>query len=293
MVYWLFRLAALLARWVPVRISYAIARGSGLLAYAAWHGGRTRAIANMHHIVNGDDRTARRLARRSFANYAVYLVDFLRFTSLDAEQLRSRVIFDGWEALHAQRTGNGIVFITMHFGNWDLGAAGLALNDFPIVVIADTFSDPRLNERVLGARRHLGMEIVPAERMGPAILRGLRRNDVVAVLIDIPMEPGQSAVTVDFFGAPVSIPDGPARIALRTGATVVAATVSRVHPWGEAARPRVTSIPFTPTGDAELDVRALTQATMHALEAMVRDQPEQWYIFRNLWPADRVAANNE
>lgn len=292
MVYWLFRLAAMLARWVPVRISYAVARGCGVLVYAAWRGGRTRAIANMRHIVQGDERAARRLARRSFANYAVYLVDFLRFTSLDAEQLRARVVFDGWGALHAQRTGNGIVFITMHFGNWDLGAAGLALNGFPIVVIADTFGDPRLNERVLGARRHLGMEIVPAERMGPAILRGLRHNNVVAVLIDIPMEPGQSAVTVDFFGAPVSVPDGPARIALRTGATVVAATVARTHPWGESVRPRTTPIAFTPTGDPEHDVRALTQATMHALEAMVRDQPEQWYIFRNLWPADRVAATD-
>lgn len=289
MVYWLFRLAALLARWVPVRVSYALARGSGVLAYCAWRGGRARAIANMRHIVSGDERAARRLARRSFANYAVYLVDFLRFTSLDAEQLRARVIFDGWPELQTHRTGNGVVFITMHFGNWDLGAAGLALNGFPIVVIADTFGDPRLNERVLGARRHLGMEIVPAERMGPAVLRALRRNNVVAALIDIPMEAGGSAVTVDFFGAPVSIPDGPARIALRSGAAVVAATVARVHPWGEAATPRAEHIPFTPTGDADHDVRTLTQATMRSLERMVRDHPDQWYIFRNLWPADRAA----
>jgi lauroyl/myristoyl acyltransferase len=46
-------------------------------------------------------------------------------------------------------------------------------------------------------------------------------------------------------------------------------------------------VPFTPTGEQERDVRALTQATMHALEGMVREHPEQWYIFRNLWVADR------
>ena len=284
MVYWAFRIGAALARAVPVRVSYTVATFFGFLAFYAWAGGRRRCIRNMTHVAGGDEARARRLARRSFANYAVYLVDFLRFTTVTAEEVHRRVVFDEWDRLEAQRSGNGIVFVTMHFGNWDLGAAAVAEHGIPISVIADTFGDPKLNDLVLGARRHLGMEILAAEPMGPSILRALRRNDVVAMLIDVPQQ--GSGVEVDFFDGPIAVADGPARIALRTGASVVAVMLPRID-RGECVQGQIEPVPFTPSGDQERDVRALTQATMRALEGMMRQHPDQWYIFRSLWVADR------
>ncbi len=200
------------------------------------------------------------------------------------EEVRERVVFDEWDRLEAQRAGQGIVFVTMHFGNWDLGAAALAEHGIPISVVADTFGDPRLNDLVLGARRHLGMEILAAERMGPSILRSLHRNNVVAMLIDVPQEgPG---LEVQFFDGPVAVADGPARIALRTGAPVVAVLLPRIG-RSERVLGRIAPVAFVPSGEQERDVRELTQATMTALEAMLREHPDQWYIFRNLWVADR------
>jgi lauroyl/myristoyl acyltransferase len=283
-VYWAFRIASALAQTVPVRLSYAVASLAGLLVYYAWTGGRRRCISNMSHVAAGDMRRARSLARRSFVNYAGYLVDFLRFTSVSAAEVRQRLVFDGWDRLEAERAGNGILFVTVHYGNWDLGAAAVAARGIPIAVIADTFGDPRLNELVLGARRHLGMQIIPAERMGPSVLRALRRNDVVAMLVDIPQPEG--GVEVEFFGAPIAVAGGPARIALRTGATIVPVMLPRVGRT-EAVRGYIDPVRFTPSGEQERDVQALTQAMMTALEGMMRADPEQWYIFRNLWVADR------
>lgn len=283
-VYWAFRLSSALARAVPVRISYAVAAFAGLLAYYAWAGGRRRCIRNMTHVAGGDRACATRLARKSFSNYAIYLVDFLRFTSVTAEEVRHRVVFDEWDRLEAERAGNGIVFVTLHFGNWDLGAAAVAEHGIPISVIADTFRDPRLNDLVLSARRHLGMEIIPAERMGPSVLRALRRNDVVAMLIDVPQD--DAGVEVHFFDGSVAVADGPARIALRTGAAVVAVMLPRIG-RSERVVGQIEPVAFTPTGDHERDVRDLTQAIMQSLEGMVRQHPDQWYIFRNLWVADR------
>ncbi|MGE0228016.1 MAG: lysophospholipid acyltransferase family protein [Dehalococcoidia bacterium] len=284
MVYQAFRFGAWLARAVPVRASYPIAASLGVLIYFVWWGGRRRCVRNMTHVTGGDRGRAATLARRSFANYAVYLVDFLRFTTVTPDEVRRRVVFDEWERLEAQRSGKGIVFVTMHFGNWDLGAAALAEHGIPISVVADTFGDARLNDLVLGARRHLGMEILPAERMGPSILRALHRNNVVAMLIDVPQ--AGAGVEVRFFDGPVAVADGPARIALRTGASVVAVLLPRIG-RSERVLGRIEPVAFTPSGDQEQDVYELTQSTMTALERMLRDDPDQWYIFRNLWVADR------
>lgn len=283
LLYWGFQLAAFLARVVPLRVSYGCARGAGTLAYYVWGGGRRRCTQNMRHVTGGDERAARRYARASFANYVVYLVDFFRFMRTDSEEIRARVRFDRWAEIEAGRTGNGIIFVTMHFGNWDVGAARLAIQDFPVSAIADTFPNHRVNRLVLDSRRHLGMNVIPAERMGPGILRALRNNDVVAVLIDVPTPGG---VEVEFFGDTIAVSDGPARIALRAGSTVYAATMPRLSPWSELIGADLAPVPFEQTGDRETDVRRLTQAVFTQLEEFVLRDPSQWYIFRNLWLSD-------
>lgn len=288
LMYVAFKFGALLTRAIPLRVSYAFARGLGLLAYLVWAGGRRRCNANMLRVTGGDTKAARRLARRSFGNYLVYLVDFVRFLRTDATEVNRRVKWDGWAGLQAERRGNGIVFVTMHFGNWDLGAAILAQKGFPISVIADTFENGAVNRLVLGSREHLGMKVIPAERMGPGILRALRGNDVVAVLIDIPQP--SDGVEVEFFGERIAVPDGPARIALRAGSSVMAATLPRIDPWSDAVTVEVAPVPFTPSGDQDADVRGLTQAVFRQLEQFVRHDPAQWYIFRSLWVADLARA---
>jgi len=285
-----FRLAVLLCRVIPLRVSYAIGRAAGFVAYYVWPGGRRRSIQNLMRVAGGDERLARRLTRASFANYVVYLVDFFRSFATGPDDVHRRVqVPDAvWRQLQTERRGNGIVFMTMHFGNWDMGAAILALNGFPVCAVADQFPNKRLNRLVVESRQHLGMNIIPAGRTGPGILRALRNNDVVAVLVDIPQQRG--GVEVEFFGETISVPDGPARIALSTDASVVAAVIPRLHPWSDLVGADVAPVPFTASGDRDTDIRELTQATFRELEAMIRRRPDQWYIFRNLWVSDRQPA---
>lgn len=286
-LYLAFRLAIFLARMVPLRISYGIARGIGSLAFYVWPGGRRRCIQNMLRVTDGDSGAARRLARLSFGNYVVYLVDFFRFFSTDESEVHRRVVVHDtvWERLRGVRQGSGIVFMTMHFGNWDLGGAVLSSKGFPISAIADEFQNSRLNRLIISSREHLGMKVIPVGRMGPGILRALRNDDVVALLVDIPQPEG--GVEVEFFGSTISVPDGPARIALRAGSSVVAATLPRLARWGDQVGADIAPVTFEPTGNQERDVQALTQQVFHSLEGLVRRHPEQWYIFRNLWLADR------
>ncbi len=284
-LYWALRLCGWVLRVLPLRVSYTLARPAGMAAFYLWRGGRRRCIRNMLHVAAGDASLARRHARRSFAYYAAYLVDFLRFGALTPEELARRIDFDDWSLLERARTGNGIVFVTLHFGNWDLGAARIAERGIPLSVVVDTFGSRRLDELVVGSRERLGMHIIPAERLGTGLLRALRRNDVVALLIDVPQP--ETGVEVEFFGGTVAVPDGPARLALRTGAPIVTGLLPRLAPGSDRFSGVMERVAFVPGGDRDRDVRELTQATMRSLERMLRRDPEQWYIFRTLWLEDR------
>ena len=283
--YFAWRVASAVIRRLPLRVSYAVAWALGSSAYYCWPRARRAMRANYRRVLPEVPRRERdRLARQSLVNYCKYLADFIRFPSIAPGELIAEVEGEAqFEALsQSLECGKGAVIVCMHFGNWDLGAGAAAARGYPLTVVAETFADPRLDAMVMGARTRLGMAIVKLEKAGPSLLRALKQNGLLALLVDRPT-PGDG-VQVLFFGEPVEVPAGPARLALRTGAKVIPTAFARIHPQ----RPGVTtlcdfSIETVPTGDGEADIRNLTQAIMHAHERFIRQYPDQWYMFRPMW----------
>jgi len=80
------------------------------------------------------------VARRTFRNFGKYVVDFIHFPLMTKEEVRARLRFDQWDELNAAAaSGRGLMITTLHFGNWDLGAAALAAYGYPINAIAESF----------------------------------------------------------------------------------------------------------------------------------------------------------
>jgi lauroyl/myristoyl acyltransferase len=97
-------------------------------------------------------------------------------------------------------------------------------------------------------------------------------------------------VPVEFFGALAEVPAGPARLALRTGARAIPAVLAREPDHEEMIRPILDfDLHFQPSGDEEQDVRELTQQIMSSLERFIRQYPDQWFMFRPMWPAPQQA----
>ncbi len=283
--YYGWRTASAILSRTPIRVSYALAFVIGSLTYYCWPRARRSMDANYRRVLPDASKKRRRtIARRSLVNYCKYLTDFMRFPSLTSEEVVAHVEGDEPFALldGALARGKGTIIVCMHFGNWDLGAGATAGRGYPVTVVAQTFSDPRLDEMVVGARQRLGMKVVKMERLGPSLLRVLKSNELLALLIDRSV-PGEG-VEVEFFGERVEVPAGPARLALRTGAAVVPTAFPRKSPHGAAV---VTLCDFTidtnPSGDLEADVKRVTQEIMNSHERFIRRRPDQWYMFRPMW----------
>ena len=283
--YRLWQFMTVIVARMPLRMAYAVAVAVGTTWYYCWPGGRGAMIRNYRRVLAGAPAAeVRRVARASLVNYCRYLADFIRFGSLTPEAMLASV--SGREAFtaldRALEQGRGAVVVCMHYGNWDLGAGATAARGYPVTVVAETFADERLDAMVVGARERLGMEIIKLERAGPSLVRALRRNGLLALLIDRPV-PGEG-VKVNFFGEEVEVPAGPARLALLTGAQVVPAAFVRVRTDRQDVETLADfSIDYTPTGDTPADVRAITQAIMSVHEGYIRRCPEQWYMFREMW----------
>jgi lauroyl/myristoyl acyltransferase len=294
-VYWIFRVLIFVGKFVPPRLGYFISNIVADLCYRFFFPRlRKTTHENLARVLGTSDmKVIEPVARRCLRNFGKYVVDFIHFHTMDRQEVRDRIVFnDHDEVREAFDEGHGIIFVTLHFGNWDMGAAGLAAHGYPVNVIAETFEYDRMNALVQGTRRHLGMEIIPMEKIGPGVLRALHRGELLALLIDVP-QPG-STVTVDFFGVPTDVPSGPARIALQTGARVVPAGLVRVEGQDKMIRPVLDfSLRFSRTADRDADIRDLTQKVMSSLERLIRQYPDQWFRFQPMWPHAEPVAGQE
>ena len=86
------------------------------------------------------------IVRAMFAHFGRLLFEFLKFSTLSPERIQSRVEFDGEERVRlAYQQGKGVLFITGHFGFWELHAVAHPLRFEPIGVLARTLDNARLN----------------------------------------------------------------------------------------------------------------------------------------------------
>jgi len=286
-VYWLFRLAIVLTRPLPLRLGYWFAERVALLCYLVIFPRQRKALnANLAHVLRSNDaRFVDSVARRSFRNFGKYVIDFIHFPAITREEVKRRLQFDQWDELNAcTSSGRGVIIATIHFGNWDLGAAALAAYGYPVHAIAERFAYERMNALIQGSRAKLGMHVIGHDRMGPTVFKALRRGECLAMLVDVAASE-ETGLRVDFFGAPALVSPVAARIALRTGAWVVPAVVLRGPKDDVVIRAIIdTSLrDFAPTGDEARDVRELMRLTMASLERTIRQYPDQWFIFRRLW----------
>ena len=283
MFYWFHVVGSFLLRFIPPQVGYALADLFGPLIGACWPGHYRRARRNMRQVLGpaADRRQVSRCLRNVFRNYGKYMIDLLWLPQARPCDLERSFTIVGQDQIdEALRRGKGLVLITAHLGNWDLAGAVLAAKGYPVSVIVETLSPKSWNDRVQEIRERVGMQAIPLESGAREMFAALRNNRILGVLIDRPLD--RDGVPVRFCGAMTRVPEGAARLALRTGAGVVAAGVVR---QGRRFVAYVSPlIVVEPSGDRARDAQVVTQRAMDWLEGIVRRHPDQWFMFRDMWP---------
>jgi KDO2-lipid IV(A) lauroyltransferase len=286
--FWAWRLGAALAQRLPAWMTYPVAVLGGEVAYLVWVRRRRIAKANFAVVLDRPpyDREVARVARRSFRNFGKYLVEIMRFPRLRVEDFERLVRVDPRSLSYlrtAREQGRGLIFVSMHFGNFELGGARIA-DEMPLNVIADELENQRLMDLLVANRAHKNVKLLPPEGAVRQVLRALRRNEMVGLMMDLgPRAHELDHVDAMFFGERTAFPTIAANLARVSGAPIMVAAVTRQRDntfRGTALPP----IFVERTKQAAADIERATQAIVHGLETLVRGDPDQWYIFRPMWP---------
>src|ERR1700752_428943 len=273
-----FEIASWLVRHLPHPLTRAFAARVGGLGYRFCPHRRAALLSNLAQLKNQD---ASDLCLACFQNFLRVLHDFCDAAAGGVPSMNTLIVARrGFEFLNEARSrGRGTLLITGHIWAWELGGMMLAAEGFPGNVGTMREPPPKLDVWRQEYRSRFGIKTITvgADKFAfVEIIQALRRNELVAMLVDRPYL--NSGVEVRFFGKPTLFSAAAARIWHHTGATVIPAFVLQLQPgrYGCYAYPSIEM-------DSGASTETNTQRVADVFEAIVREFPDQWYNFVPIW----------
>lgn len=263
---------------------------------ASWIGGR---IARLAYWPLGIRRgvTTRQIAaafpeksNSEIRRIAVASYDSLGRTSIEtailpgtkASEILSRIErVDGWEHLErslAQK--HGLIIVTGHIGNWEVGGAYMAARGLPLDVVARGMSNPVFENWVNRTRSEIGMQVIHDQDAVRKTPRSLKANRAVAFVSDHDAL-GLASTYVPFFSRPARTPRGPGVFALRFGAPILFMVCIRMASGRYTIFIEPIEVVITDNKDADVDNIMLRFTQL--LEDKVRKYPEQYFWQHRRW----------
>lgn len=235
------------------------------------------------------------IARRSYQHLGRTAMETALLPSLTRDEIVA--LFEqveGWNIVEERLArGHGLILVSGHVGNWELGGAYLAARGLPVSVVARHMANPLVDRYLTDTRERTGLDVIHDEVAVRRVPRALRAGRAVAFLVDQAVI-GLASTWVPFFGRLAKTPRGPAVFALRLDTPVVFGGVLRL-PNGRF-RFSFEAVDVPRTGVLDDDVDAIVGSYTKVLESFVSKAPEQYLWQHRRWkhlpPPDRARAKS-
>jgi KDO2-lipid IV(A) lauroyltransferase len=265
------------------------------MGWALFHVFRLARRATLRNLeIAFGDRTQgerRRIAVQCYCFFGAVLWEFLNLGRIPRQRLGEFIALTEREVLdQALAQGRGVVLVSGHLGHWELMAGALAAAGYPVSMYVGGQSNALVDGLMNAVRRSLGPQTIGRGNLR-ALLKALKERHVVALLAD--QHEHTKRWYVRFFGQPVSAVSGPAQMLRRSGAALVFGACLRAGTFRYRTRFRLLPLPEAAANE-EQDILNVTQVIFDALEAVVREHPEQYFwMHRRFRPIPKTARFTE
>lgn len=282
MLYYLYKIGRRLALKARIETCYRLAVIlADIYYFFAWND-RRNLRENLEVVLGADDKKLiKRCIRNVFRNFGKYLFDFFRFSKITDEYIKNNVTVKGRENLDAALTKEkGVILLSAHIGNWELGAAIIASFGHPFHAIVMSHKEKKINDFFVEQRRVAKINIIGLGAQLKKCFSILQKNHLLAIVGD--RDFSNHGIKVNFFGRGAMLPKGPAIFSLRTGAPIVPVFLIRRENdkfdliFEKPLEPKRTE---SDTSEIENTMRQY----LSVIERCVKSYPDQWYAFRKLW----------
>jgi len=224
----------------------------------------------------------RRVTKRFFKHFGTTILEIVQMGFFSREDMRNRIQVVGEEnARAALRANKGIIVISAHLGNWEVGLqTATCYFGLPMTGIAKKMRNARLEQVIYNYRTRFGNKILYKRGALPEMMQVLRQGGVLGVMMDVSRR--FDGVEVEFFGHRATATPVAALLALRCKSPVLPVYCLR-NPAGNLIVHIEPPVIMERTNNLRKDLVTNTQTITNRLEAAVRRKPEQWLWTLKRW----------
>jgi KDO2-lipid IV(A) lauroyltransferase len=263
-------LCGMLGHDAAVKLGGVVGRLVGFFSFSRTARARSRAA----RILGVTDERAREIVSGTYEHFGKALVEFIRLPRTYGN-IGEFVAVKGEENIRAALSmGRGAIFLSAHIGCWEYGAAALSRRSFPMNALGTEQRDERITKAILDIRSKAGVKPVGKGMDLRAALTCLKKNEVLAVLLD--QDAKNDGILSPFLGHLASTPIGIIKIAHRHGIPIVPVHITR----DDDGR-RMTMILEAPLEGRDgrpfgEDIKYAVDKCNERISEWIREKPEQW-----------------
>lgn len=283
-MYYLFILGKVFCLIFPRDFCYFIAKILAGGYFYCSEKDRDAIIYNLSPIIK-DETERYRIARDAFVNFAYYLVDFFRYAKLNKAFIEKYVKVSGRECLDEYISKNkGVVALTGHLGNYEMGGAVTALIGYSIYAVALPHKDKRTDAFFNRQRERAGLKVIPTGAAVKRCFSLLNNGEMIVFLADRNFSGG--GVKFKMFSKNVFISRGAFFFALKTGAYILPCFFIREKKkFYRLIFEKPLAYNYDSPDMAGEETRVIKEYIC-VMERYIRMYPEQWYMFQKYWVED-------
>jgi len=228
------------------------------------------------------ERRIAEVSRRVFHNLGMTLIEMVQCARMPPSDLLARCRLKGEDHfIRALEAGRGIVLVSAHLGNWEIGLQYLACHLGQRVHLVVRPLVPRwLDQWVNHARTRFGNHLILKKQAFPKMLKAIRADGIVALMVDLSSR--KQSVAVDYFGHRARVSPAAALLAARCNSAIIAAFTIR-NPDGSFSIEVSAPVAVQRSGNLKNDLKCNAQRITGIVEKAVREHPDQYLWLQKRW----------
>lgn len=240
-------------------------------------------MKNLHiAFPNKSDSEKKVIAKKSYYHFSRLILEIMCIPKMSNDEISSMLVCDNVDELaQVFNEGNGLVFLTAHFGNWEIGAISLPMQMGTVMYpIIKPQRNPYVTKWLNSMRETHGNKIISLGMSIRQIYKVIKEGKLLGVVGD--QRGPQDGLRVKLFGHDTAIYSGTGELVLKTKVPLYILFAIRIEDYHYKAFSEKIDLENLP-GEPVEQAREIMQRYMNLLEKFVKLYPEQWFWMHNIW----------
>lgn len=284
-IYLAVRAVVCLVQAMSYRQARAVAHGIAWLAFRIDRRHREVAKENLRQSFPGrySDRELDQVVKHVYQHFLTMIMEIAHLPrKLHVTNWRDYIeLVNSQVMLKAITSGQPLLIVTGHFGNWEMAGFALGLLGFKTYAVARVLDNPHLERFLKQFRQKTGQKILAKKGDFDMMQELLEQGAVIATLAD--QDAGPKGMFVDYFGRPASTYKSMALMAIEFNVPILVIGVPKV---GEPMQYQVVAVDYiepSEYADRPDALKAITQRFTKSLESIVEQYPDQYFWLHRRW----------